>query len=576
MGMTDTVFTVAQINPVVGDVFGNTKKILSVHQDAVARKSRLVITPELGITGYPLEDLVNHPDLLEAVSAAIDVLASATKGTGTALLVGMPLGDGEGVYNSAVVIDDGKLVHAVKKKHLPNYGVFDEKRNFRPYAGPVRPFEMDGIKIGLMICEDMWLKDVSDELARNGAEFLIAISASPFRENIFETRLRQVAEARVHETDLPLLYVNTVGGQDEIVFDGGSFLIDSRGRRIHQLPLWEEAVRDFRLADPQDSTISNEFADPLECTWRALMLGVRDYVHKSGFTDVVLGLSGGIDSALSAAIAGDALGPEHVHCVRLPSKYTSDLSNDSAEKMCATWGFHMLTLPIEEVVQAAEKTLAPTLPAGELKPLTLENMQARARGYMLMSLSNDQGWLLLSTGNKSEIAVGYTTLYGDMCGGFNPFKDVYKTMVYLLANWRNQHHSKELAGPSGEVIPEDIIVRPPSAELAPDQKDSDSLPPYPILDSILAEMVENQTPMTNIAELGFGQEMVEKVYNLLLHAEYKRRQGAPGPKTTTRAFTKDRRIPMINRFDPKQYDALLNLGGSSGMLYLKALRWKDI
>ena len=550
---------VAQLNPIVGDLTANVRKIRDIYVEADGRGVDLVVTPELSVTGYPLEDLANYPDLLAGAEAALVALRETTRGHRAALIVGAPVRDANGVYNAAFVFQEGGLLKLVRKKSLPNYGVFDEMRNFVPEAGTSLPFTLCGRRIGLLICEDVWTPAAARELRDNGAEILISINASPFRPHILETRVREVAAGRVAETGLPLLYVNMTGGQDEIVFDGGSFLMDAAGHRVLQAPQWEECVFDCDLG-VLPPAVPDEFPDVLENTWRAMMTGVKDYLQKSGFTDVLLGLSGGMDSALVAAVAGDALGAERVHCVRLPSKYTAELSNTAAEDMCRTWGFSMDTLPIGDVVAAATKLLSPLAPDG-LKQLTRENMQARARGYLLMTLSNDRDWLLLATGNKSEIAVGYATLYGDMCGGFSPLKDVFKTTVFALARWRNQNRPEGLLGPSGIVIPVEIIERPPSAELAPDQKDTDSLPPYPVLDAILEEMVEKWTPLDEIVAKGFDRGVVERVYRMLKRAEYKRRQGAPGPKTSYRAFARDRRFPIVNGFDATMIGSLREMAG---------------
>ena len=552
--------TVAQLNPVVGDVVGNVRKIREIYLEADARGVDLVVTPELSVTGYPLEDLANARDMLDAAAAAVDVLRLITRDRAACLLVGVPLRDEAGVYNAAVALRDGQVLKTMRKKSLPNYGVFDEMRNFVPEEGAAEPFELNGVKVGVLVCEDAWHDAAARELRDNGADILVSINASPFRPNALRTRVTEVAGARVRETGLPLLYVNAVGGQDEVVFDGGSFFVDATGTRVMQMPQWEECDMDCELSGPFTPLADDDFPDPLENVWRAMMTGVGDYVRKSGFTDVLLGLSGGMDSALVAAVAGDALGPEHVHCVRLPSRYTSDLSNDTADEMCRIWGFSMDTLPIGPVVEAATAVLDPMAPDG-LKKLTRENMQARARGYLLMTVSNDRGWLLLSTGNKSEIAAGYATLYGDMCGGFNPLKDVFKTTVFALARWRNANCPQGLLGPNGVVIPPAIIERPPSAELSPGQKDTDSLPPYEVLDAILSEMVEKQTPNAEIAAMGYDRALVDRVYRMLKFAEYKRRQGAPGPKTSYRAFARDRRMPIVNGFLPSMTEQLREMAG---------------
>ena len=547
-----------QFNPKVGDIVGNFRKLRELYMDADERGVDLVVTPELSLTGYPLEDLVNNPDLLDAAETASDALKALTLGRRTALVFGTPVRGEHGVHNAARVVHNGEVVHEARKRRLPNYGVFDEKRNFLPCVEPARPFTLEKSKVGLMICEDAWDPEVSRELWRAGANLLIAINASPFRPGIMETRVEDVIGKRVEETRLPFLYVNIVGGQDEMVFDGGSFLLDGSGKRTMQMPQWEECVVDVGPEDDDPSVSFSDFPDLLESIWFAMVVAVRDYARKSGFTDVVLGLSGGIDSAVAAAVAADALGAERVHCVRLPSKHTSDLSNDSAAEMCSIWGMPMSTMPIGEVTASAESTVsAAGLAPDGLKRLTLENIQARARGYLLMTLSNDNNWLLLSTGNKSEIAVGYATLYGDMCGGFNPLKDVYKTTVFALARWRNANRPEGLLGPADTVIPVEIIERPPSAELSPGQKDSDSLPPYDILDAILKEMVEKRTPVREIStKCDCPVETVARVYTMLKRAEYKRRQGAPGPKTSSMAFARDRRIPIVNGFSPMETDEL--------------------
>lgn len=542
--------TLAQLNSVVGDILGNTVRIRETYFEADERGVDLVVTPELSVAGYPPEDLTNLEDLLAAVDAALAVLAAATLGRRAALIVGAPYECEEGVYNAALAFANGKLLGVFRKRNLPNYGVFDEKRNFVPETRSASCITVAGAKVGVIICEDLWNPLVCGELKADGADLLVCVNASPFRPHVLETRVRDVAGSRISETGLPLVYVNTVGGQDEVVFDGGSFCMDAEGRRTLQAPQWEECAMDCDLSRPFEAVPGAAFPDPMEEIWRAMCMGVADYARKNGFTDVVLGLSGGMDSALVAAVAGDALGAERVHCVRLPSRYTSELSNTTAEEMCGIWGFSMDTVAIGGVVDAATEALGPK--GAALKKLTLENMQARARGFLLMTLSNDNNWLLLSTGNKSEIAVGYATLYGDMCGGYNPLKDVLKTTVYALAKWRNGNRPEGLKGPEGVVIPVAIIDRPPSAELAPGQLDSDSLPPYPMLDAILVEMIERRTPLAMIPEKGFEPAMVDRVYSMLKRAEYKRRQGAPGPKTSQLAFARDRRMPIVNRFDTGQ------------------------
>ena len=513
----------AQLNPKVGDIGGNISKILDVYKNA--KDADLVVTPELSITGYPLEDLVedkNFAEFLEQEFAKLLPMIGET-----ALVVGKPTYENGQIFNSSVVIKNGKVIHRADKRHLPNYGVFDEKRNFRHGKLPSVPFELKGSKIGLMICEDCWFENVSQDLKQNGCELAIAVNASPFRRSIMDTRINKVISLRAKENKMPIIYLNQVGGQDELVFDGGSFSVDESGKLTMQMNRWVEHVADFN-----PSNLGEYKYDKLEEVWNAAVIGTRDYIHKTGFSDVVLGLSGGIDSAVVMAIAIDAIGSNHVHPVALPSRYTSDLSNNLAEKMCKNYNIKMDTIAIEPMFAAMRGSI------NYKNSLTEENIQARIRGNILMALSNDNNWILLSTGNKSEMAVGYATLYGDMSGGFNPLKDIYKTTVFELAKWRNKDQ---------ELIPAEIINRPPSAELKPDQVDTDSLPPYPVLDDILEHIVERQTPIDKIPH---DINTVKRVYVMLQRAEYKRRQAAPGIKITDRALrSNDRRMPIINGFN---------------------------
>ncbi len=541
--------TIAQINPTVGEILANCEKILALYHEADRRGQDLFVTPELALTGCPLEDLAATPDLQEACAAALDKIRRATANRHAALIVGTPYTSPDGLLNAAVFMQGGECLGFANKQNLPQGSVLDQSRTFRP--GPIRhqPFDLHGVKVGVLVGEDAEEKGGSEELAKRGAELLICLHADPFHPTVLERRVRNIAANRVAENGLPFLFVNLVGGQDEVVFDGGSFGLDHAGRCFVQLPQWEEKVLDCDLGADNPPLAGEVFPDPFEEGWRGMVLALGDYVRKSGFTDVLLGLSGGLDSAVVAAVAGDALGSGRVHCVRLPGQFTSDLSNNSAEAMAKTWGFSLDTVPILPVVTAATESLRDFQPEG-LKKLTRENLQARARGYLLMTMSNERGWLLLSTGNKSEIAMGYATLYGDMCGGFCPLKDVFKTNVFKLAKWRNKHRPAGLKGPEGVVIPPEIIERPPSAELSPGQLDSDSLPPYPLLDGILREFVEKRQPVAAIAEMGYDPEMVAKVQRMLRLSEYKRRQGAPGPKLSPRAFTHDRRVPIVNHFYP--------------------------
>jgi NAD+ synthetase len=543
MCVRDCKITIAQLNPVSGDVAGNVDKISEIYLDAAERGRDLLVTPELSVSGYPIGDLANDAGFLNMVESGLAALKRVTAGRRTALMVGAPCRDKNGVHNAVLVFRDGGIVKGIRKKSLPRYGVFDEMRNFVPDAGVQLPFSLDGVKVGVLLCDDAWGPEAAMELRDNGAQIIVSVNASPFCSGGLYARVTGIVAERVRATGVPMLYVNMIGGQDESVFDGGSFLVDENGERLFQMPQWEECTMDLAWG----GEVVGDYPDRMGNKYRAMMQGLADYVRKSGFTDVMLGLSGGLDSALVAAVAGDALGAEHVHCFRLPSRYTTDMSNDAAESMCRTWGFPMETLPIEPVVRAAAEVVLPLAPDG-LKSLTEENMQARARGYLLMTISNDRGHLLLSTGNKSEIAVGYATLYGDMCGAYNPLKDVFKTTAYSIAEWRNNNRPEGLLGPAGAVIPQEILDRPPSAELRPDQKDSDSLPPYPVLDGILEEMLEQRMPARDIIAKGFDEAVVERVARMVKNAEYKRRQGCPGPMTSYHPFLRNRHLPIVNGF----------------------------
>ncbi len=580
--MTQPNLTIAlsQINPLMGDVVGNVLKIREEYFEADGRGVDLAVFPELSLTGSPLEGLADDGDLPAVVEEGLQVLRAATKGRRAALLVGAPQRDGDRFFSAALMFQDGEVSGCSRKRGLPGDGVetvFDSNRNpmrarvtrifefFDKQAKDAAdeaeasipdtdPIRVHGVNVGVVIGRDIWRPDMAARLKAAGADLLVSINSCPFRPRILETRIRDITALRVSETGLPLVYVNAVGGQDTTVFDGGSFVLDAKGRCLVQMPQWEECTTDCELARPFSA--SHElFPAPEEEIYRSLVLGLGDYVRKSGFSDVVIGMSGGMDSAMVAAIAGDALGPRHVHCVRLPSEFTSDLSNRSAAEMCEKWGFSMATVSIGNVVATATDALEPATPNG-LNKLTRENMQARARGYLLMTLSNQNNWLLLATGNKSEIAMGYATLYGDMCGGYTPLKDIFKTTVYSLARWRNGNRPDGLKGPDGVVIPTEIIDRPPSAELSPGQLDTDSLPPYPILDAILAELLEHDTPVSMVPDKGFEPELVDRVFRMLKSAEYKRRQGAPGPIITDKGF---RRVPVVNSFDPRQLERLREL-----------------
>jgi NAD+ synthase len=559
--------SLAQINPTVGDIKGNTALVRAARTAAAADGAALVAFPELVLTGYPPEDLVLRPSLLAEVEAALDLLKADTADGGPALLVTAPTRNGSSVYNAVFLMDDGEI-QAVRTKHeLPNYGVFDEKRVF--VAGPLpEPIPFRGLKLGVPICEDIWFPTVPKALA--GADILIVPNGSPFELGKVEQRL-ELARERATEIGLPLVYLNQVGGQDELVFDGGSFVVDNTGELVAAMPAWREAVKTVefrrrgnalepapsaelpaaliteRLTEPFANGSTNPTEADLAEIYAAMVLGLRDYVSKNRFPGVVLGMSGGIDSALSAAVAVDALGPDKVHLVRLPSRYTSAASQDDAAECAGLLGVEFMTLAIADSVAALEGTLAPLF-AGRAADTTEENLQARARGILLMALSNKFGWMLVTTGNKSEMSVGYATLYGDMCGGYSVLKDVYKTTVFALSAWRNRARPEGALGPEGLVIPEAIIVKPPSAELRPNQTDQDSLPPYDMLDAILLGLVEREEPAAAIAEAGFPIALVKRVQHMLYLAEYKRRQAPPGVKISRRNLSRDRRYPITNAF----------------------------
>jgi NAD+ synthase len=518
----------AQINPTVGDVAGNIallRRVRAEHPDC-----DLIVGPELSISGYPPEDLVLVDGFLDVVEAAVQTLAADTV-TGPALLVGAPYRQNGTLHNAILLLDGGQITAARLKTDLPNYGPFDEKRVFRagPLADAVQPIPFRGRKLGIVICEDMWTSTVAQGLAKNGADILIVPNGSPFDTEKAEARLR-LAQERVRETGLALLYVNLVGGQDELVFDGGSFVLDAGGAVLAEAARFEEDFLSLCL-DPHPSHCDGGVreGDRESNLYAALRLGLQDYVRKNGFDKVWLGLSGGIDSALVAALAVDALGAGAVQCVMMPSPYTSPESLEDAAAVATLLGCPLDTISIEPAMAAFGTMLSPFF-AGTANGLAEENIQSRARGLTLMALSNKQGGLVLATGNKSEMAMGYATLYGDMCGGYAPLKDVYKTDVFRLSRWRG--------------LPDRVLTKPPSAELKPNQRDDDTLPPYDVLDDILAEFLEGRHVPAQVT--GHDPATVARVWTLLHRAEYKRRQAPPGPKVTTCHLTKDRRVPITN------------------------------
>jgi NAD+ synthase len=542
----------AQLNPTVGDVTGNTEKVRRARDEAIKLGADIVAFPELFIAGYPPEDLVLKPAFQAACRAAVEALARETKG-GPALLVGSPWVEGGKLYNAYALLSGGVIEALRYKVDLPNYGVFDEKRVFEP--GPMPgPILFKGVRVGIPICEDIWGSEVVECVSETGGEILLVPNGSPYWRGKTEHRLN-IAVARVVESGLPLIYLNMVGGQDELVFDGASFVLNADRSVGAQLPTFREtvALTEWKreagtwrcVAGPTTRQDENDKTD-----YGACVLGLRDYVDKSGFKGVVLGLSGGIDSALCAAMAVDALGPERVRCVMLPYRYTSKDSLDDAASIAKALGIQYDILPIEKAVLGLEESVAPVF-AGRDRDVTEENIQARARGVILMAISNKFGLMVVTTGNKSEMSVGYATLYGDMNGGFNPIKDLYKTQVFRLSRLRNSWKPEDALGPDGPVITENAIVKPPTAELRENQKDQDSLPPYDVLDQILERLVEREEPVATIVAAGFDRDLVLRVERMLHVAEYKRRQSAPGVKVTLKNFGRDRRYPIVNRFrDP--------------------------
>ncbi|MBI2828777.1 MAG: NAD+ synthase [Acidobacteria bacterium] len=552
VGYPDTValsIAFAQINPIVGDLPGNAALIRRARDDAAALGADLVVFSELVLVGYPPEDLVLRPAFVRAAAAILGELERESAAGLPGLVVTLPWAADGRVYNSAALVADGRT--QLRLKHdLPNYGVFDEKRVFA--AGPLPdPVVFRNVRLGLPICEDIWTPACTAHLARAGAELLLVPNGSPFEVEKFHQRL-DLARHRVAESDLPLAYVNQVGGQDELVFDGGSFVMNRDGSLAHLLPFWREAlvVSEWQCHGGRYRCEGHaEWAEEprLAAVYSAMVLGLRDYVRKNGFRGVVLGLSGGIDSAVTAAVAVDALGADRVRGVRLPSRFTSRASMDDAMRSAHALGMKLETTAIELPVSAVEDALAPLF-TGRPRDVTEENLQARIRGALLMALSNKFGELLVTTGNKSEMSVGYTTLYGDMCGGYSVLKDIYKTEVYALARWRNEQVPEGGLGPAGRVIPESSLTKAPTAELRPDQTDQDTLPAYHALDAILHGLVEEERSVDDIVARGFARDLVTRVQRLLYSAEYKRRQAPPGVKITRKSFGRDRRYPITNAF----------------------------
>nr|WP_321525360.1 NAD+ synthase [uncultured Cohaesibacter sp.] len=543
------VFSLAQLNPLLGDIAGNAEKARAAHKVATEQGADCLVLSELFISGYPPEDLVLKPAFQQACREQVEKLAEITEGDAPAILIGSPWGDGERLYNAVCLLDNGEVQAVRYKADLPNYGVFDEKRVFA--AGPMPgPINLRGVAVGVPICEDIWDLEVCECLAETGAEMLVVPNGSPFNLDKWEVR-QQVALQRVIETELPLVYLNQVGGQDELVFDGASFALNGDRSLAMQMVGFEEDQKvlvaeridgKWKLSGPIEPVMDRDAS-----AWSACMLGLRDYVNKNRFPGVVLGLSGGIDSAICAALAVDALGAERVHCVMLPYRYTSEASLKDAADCAKALGARYDIVDIVKPVEGFASALS-GLFEGTSEGVTEENLQSRARGTILMAISNKFGHMVVTTGNKSEMSVGYATLYGDMNGGFNPIKDLYKMAVYHLAEWRNANKPDGAMGPAGEVIPANIISKAPTAELRENQTDQDSLPEYPVLDDILECLVEKEMSIDEIAERGHDAALVRRIEHLLYIAEYKRRQSAPGVKLSEKNFGRDRRYPITNGF----------------------------
>ncbi len=540
----------AQLNPKVGDVAGNLAKVRAARAEAAKQGADLMVCSELVLAGYFPEDLVLKPAFQQRCREAVESLRADTMDGGPALFVTAPWREDEKLYNAIIALDKGEIVGKRFKVDLPNYGVFDDKRVFTP--GPMPgPLVFKGVRIGVPICEDVWTPDVVECIAETGGEILLVPNGSPYEFGKTDVRV-QLGVQRVVESGLPFAYVNQVGGQDEVVYDGGSFVLGADRALKAKLASFREEIATVEFRRGQTGweclpgRIAPELSD-IESIYQAMMLGLRDYVNKTGFPSVVIGLSGGVDSALTAAVAADALGPSRVNTIMMPSPYTSAHSLEDARACAEAIGIKYELVGIEPAMEAFRKMLLPLF-GNRKEDVTEENIQSRARGVTLMAVSNKLGSMVVTTGNKSEMAMGYATLYGDMCGGFNVLKDVYKTTVFELCKWRNAHLPDGAMGNKGVVIPERIITKPPSAELRPDQKDEDSLPPYPVLDAILRGLIERDLSAEELAREGFDDATVNRIWRLLEGAEYKRRQAPPGVKITSRLISKERRYPIVNGF----------------------------
>ncbi len=540
---------IAQVSPTVGDIDGNLALARAARAEAAEAGADLVVFSELFVSGYPPEDLVQKPSFQRACRRAAEAFAEDTADGGPGVIIGVPWRDGPHLYNAGAFLQGGRVDAVRYKSHLPNYGVFDEPRRFASGPELPQPVEVNGFRIGLMICEDMWLPGPGEHLRDNGAELFIVPHGSPFRETALNERVG-AARDRLRACGLPLLFVNQIAGQDEVVFEGASFVMAADGAVAHRCPQFMEGLYLTRWERDADRVVcvdgpNHDWVGDEEMVYRAVTMAVRDYVTRNRFKGVVIGLSGGVDSALTAAIAVDALGADAVHCVMMPSRYTSDESLEDAAACADFLGVSYRTIAIEPGVAAFETMMADAFEDTQADT-TEENIQSRLRGVILMALSNKFGDMVLTTGNKSEMSVGYATLYGDMNGGYNPLKDIWKLDVFALCRWRNANDAPDLKGPKGEVIPERIITKPPSAELREDQRDDDSLPPYDILDPILEALVEKEMAVSDIVALGYDEKTVRRVEHLVYVAEYKRRQAPPGPKVTAVNFGRDRRYPITN------------------------------
>ncbi len=541
--------TLAQLTQAVGDLRGNADAMIAVYQSKP--DSDLVVFPELQLIGYPPEDLVLKPAVVERAETELQRLADATQDSAPAMLVGSIFREDGKLYNGIALLEGGEIKEVRYKVELPNYGTFDEKRLFT--SGPLpEPIDFRGCKIGLPICEDVWFPTVCEHLKAQGAEMLISVHGSPYEIEKDDRRLGQVATQRVRETGLPLLFLNRIGGQDEVVFDGASFVLNGDTSVMHQLPDWDEAIVDTHWSkDAASWTCApgeiHKLDDHPADIYNAMIVGLRDYVNANGFPGVILGLSGGIDSALSAAVAVDALGADRVWCVMMPSRFTSQESLDDAAGCSEMLGTKLDNISIVPAIQGFDAMLEGSF-ADEEVDITEENIQSRIRGVTLMAMSNKFGHMLLTTGNKSEMSVGYATIYGDMAGGYSVLKDAYKLTCFKLSEWRNRNKPSLGMGPDGPVMPDTVITKPPTAELREDQKDSDSLPDYEILDPLLHGLVEEELSVTDLVERGFDRETVIRIEKLLYIAEYKRRQAPPGVKLGSRNFGRDRRYPITNAF----------------------------